>query len=159
MKTLVLYFAENKKSIKLCEDSKIPSTVDVFQINEKYYRSTPVKKTVGALQAKKGYGVRIEMDEIELDNYDTIIIATELWGNNPPPAVNEFLHKTSLKEKEIIGLLLNKSKPHTHSADTLKKRIYLAGGFCRSVVNVPVNKLAKTNEDIFSFASEKLCLG
>lgn len=158
MKTLLLYFAENKKAIKLCEDSRTLSGIDVLAINERYYRSFLAKKSLGCLQAKKGSAVRIDMDETELDSYDTIILATELWGGNPPPAVNEFLRKTGLNGKEIIGLFLNKNKPRTSSADTLKKRISLAGGFCRSIVNVPVKQLAKSNEDVFSFANEKLCL-
>lgn len=158
MKTLLLYFAQNGKAIKLCEDSRTLSGIDVLAINERYYRSSLSKKTIGSLQAKKGYGVRIDIQETELDAYDTIILATELWGGNPPPAVNEFLHRTSLNGKEIIGLLLNKNKPRSTCADTLKRRISLAGGFCRSIVNVPVKQLAKSNEDVFSFASEKLCL-
>ncbi|MCR4925258.1 MAG: hypothetical protein K5917_03105, partial [Clostridiales bacterium] len=130
MKTLLLYFAENKKSIKLCEESRIDGEVDVIRISEKYFRNSILKKSIGSVQAKNGSGVKIVCDNFELADYNTVIIATELWNNNPPPAINELLHSSSLKGKEIIGLLLNENKAKTHSADIFKKRVALAGGFC-----------------------------
>lgn len=160
MKTLLLYFAENKKSVKLCEESRIDGSIDVIRIEEKYFRSSVLKRTVGLVQAQKGYGVRVLCDEFNLDDYGTVILATELWGNNPPPAVNEILHSVKFNGKEIVGMLLNEKKPVSHSADVLKKRVALAGGVCKGIVNYPVNKIAKDKKEIdaVTFASKELSL-
>lgn len=155
MKTLLLYYSNSQDIRDLCEASERDGSIDVVELRERFDRGAVWSSTVGVYKALSGTGSRIDEVDVNLDEYDSIIIATPVWGFNPTPAVNEFLHKTNLSGREVSGLLIHSGKSAGMAGDVLRKRIKLAGGICRGVVSIPVKELKERNCDVCSLASLK----
>lgn len=155
MKTLLLYYSNNEAIRELCEESSRENMIDVAEIKSRYYRSRIWCATVGAYKAMSGAGDKIEDLQINMDEYDTIILASPVWKHNPAPAVNEFLHRNNLSGREVSCLIIHSGNSAGKAPDVLRKRIKLAGGLCRGVVDIPVKELKERNCDVCSYAGLK----
>lgn len=155
MKTLLLYYSNYQSIRELCEASSKYKKVDVVELRDRFDKSTAWSATVGTYKAICGKGTKIDQVDVNLEEYDTIIIATPVWGFNPAPAVNEFLHWTNLGGREVSGLLIHSGKTAGMAADVLRKRIKLAGGVCCGMVSIPQKELKEKNCDLFTFLKLK----
>ena len=156
MKALLLYYSNRLSVRELCEASAKYSKVDVLELRDRFDRGPLWSATVGIYKAVCGTGTKIDEVDVNLDEYNNIIIATPVWGFNPVPAVNEFLHRTNFAGREVSGLLIHSGKSAGLAADVLRKRIRLAGGVCRGIVSIPQKELQEKNCDIFTFLKLKL---
>lgn len=155
MKSLLLYYSNSQGIRDLCEASARDGKVDVIELRERYDRGVFWTSTVGLYKALSGTGSRIDDIDVDLNDYDSIILATPVWGFNPAPAINEFLHRTNLSGREVSGLLIHPGKSAGMAGDVLRKRIRLAGGVCRGIVSIPMKELKERNCDVCSLASLK----
>lgn len=156
MNTLLIYYSENEHIRELCEKARADGT-EIYEIREYFDRSPAYVATVGSYLALTGKNTAIEKKKPDLCAYDTIIIASPVWALNPAPAVNSFLRSTNLKGKEVIGLLFSGGLSAPVSNDVLRKRICLAGGVCKGVVNIPKKELLKNNSSVPKLALQKAC--
>lgn len=154
MSTLLIYYSEDEQIRDLCKNTYGHNT-DTFEIREYFDRSPAYVKTIGSYLAITGKNTAIEKNKPDLQQYDTIIIASPIWAQNPAPAVNAFLRANNLKGKEVIGLLFSGSGSLAFANDVLRKRILLAGGICKSVVTIPKKSLIENNMSIVSLALQK----
>ncbi|HIR51947.1 MAG TPA: NAD(P)H-dependent oxidoreductase [Candidatus Onthovicinus excrementipullorum] len=154
MKTLLVYYSIKDDVRTLCEKSRREGEIDVIELREKYDRGVLSACTVGAIAAAAGEGSMIDEIDVDIDAYDTVIIATPAWAFSPAPAVNAFLHCVNLSGKEVIGMIFG-TAAGAHAADILRKRIQLAGGHCSSVVNVNAKQLKKRESDVISYAQQR----
>lgn len=154
MKTLLVYYSIHEDARALCEQSRRAGEIDVIELREKYDRGVLSACTAGAYQAVCGASSQIDEIQVDLNEYDTVIVASPVWALNPAPAVNAFLQSADLRGREVIGLLFHGSKRADHAADVLRKRVSLAGGTCRSVVSVPLKQLKKKACDIVTYAKK-----
>lgn len=145
MKTLLVYYSNQKNIRSLCEASAREGEVDVLELRERYDRGVLSAATVGSYLASKGLGSQIDPFEIDFDAYDTVILATPVWHGSPVPAVNAFLHKVDLRGRAISGLLLYDGRHAAKAMDTLRERVRLAGGACRDVVCISAKELREKN--------------
>lgn len=152
MKTLLVYYSNQKNIRSLCEASAREGEVDILELRERYDRGVLSAATVGSYLASRGMGSQIDPFEIDFDAYDTVILATPVWHGSPVPAVNAFLHKVDLRGRAISGLLLYDGRHAAKAMDTLRERVRLAGGACRDVVCISAKELREKNCDVFSFA-------
>jgi multimeric flavodoxin WrbA len=155
MKTLLLYYSNRQSIRELCEASAKDSQVDVMELRDRFDRGTVWCSTVGVCKAISGTGSKLDEFNVNFDEYDSIIVATPVWGFNPVPAINEFLHRTNFAGREVSGLLIHSGKTAGMAGDVLRKRIKLAGGVCRGVVSVPIKELKEKKCDVFSYAKLK----
>ncbi|NLB36578.1 MAG: hypothetical protein GX824_04660 [Clostridiales bacterium] len=155
MKTLLVYYSNNKDVQGLCE-SCANGDVDVLRLNERYHRSHLWDLTVGTYRAVSGRGSRMKDININLAEYDSLIISTPVRLMNPHSIINEFLHRTSLSGLEVSALLVHSGNIVGGAADILRKRIVLAGGSCRGVVSITTKELREREYDVLSLAGYKL---
>lgn len=139
---LFIYYSSKKEVADFCDKNVESNYTDVYQISPKYSYSAAKKLSCAAA----GKGIRIQKNDIDFSKYDTVILATTLTGGMPAPAVNEFLHTTNLTGIEVIGVIMQGKVKSKQSAEILRKRIHLAGGECRSVVNIPVKEIKRNPE-------------
>lgn len=156
MNTLLIYYSEDEQIRELCEKARADGTA-TYEIREYFDRSPAYVATVGSYLALTGKNTAIEKEKPDLCAYDTVIIASPVWALNPAPAVNSFLRSTNLKGKEVIGLLFNGGLSAAVANDILRKRISLAGGVCKGVVNIPKKELLRNNSSVPSLALQKAC--
>jgi len=155
MRTLLLYYSNHHRIRSLCEASAKEGTVDVMELRDRYERGRFWAYTLGTYKALCGTGSKIEDINFNIEDYDSIIIATPVWGLNPAPAVNEFLHRVNLGGREVSGLLIHPGKTAGMAGDILRKRIKLAGGSCCGIVSVPHKELKGKNCDVYSYIKLK----
>ena len=93
---------------------------------------------------------------INLAEYDSLIISTPVRLMNPHSIINEFLHRTRLSGLEVSALLVHSGNIIGGAADILRKRIVLAGGSCRGVVSITTKELREREYDVLSLAGYKL---
>lgn len=155
MRTLLLYYSNHHRIRSLCEASAKEGTVDVLEIRDRYERGRLWTYTAGTYKALRGIGSKIEDIDFNIEDYESIIVATPVWGFNPVPAVNEFLHRVNLGGREVSGLLIHPGNSAGKAGDILRKRIKLAGGTCCGIVSVPHNELKQKNCDIYSYIKLK----
>ena len=134
--TLFVYYSENDEIRALCEQSRMDGTV-TRELLEGYDRSPAYVATIGAYSAMCGKSSAIEKLDIDISEFDTVVVASPVWAGCPVPAVNAFLRSTDLRGKSVYGLLFGKGVGSVLASDTLRKRITLAGGSCEGVVSIP----------------------
>lgn len=152
MKTLLVYYSNNKGVQDMCEASAKYGDVDVIRLHERYERSILWDMTVGTYRAVSGAGSKMEDIDFNMADYDSLIIATPVRLLNPHSIINEFLHRTSLSGLDVSALLIHSGKVIGAAADVLRKRIGLAGGNCRGVVSIPLRELKEKDCDVLSLA-------
>jgi hypothetical protein len=155
MRTLLLYYSNQHSIRSLCEASAKENQVDVLELRDRFEKGNLWAYTMGIYKAVCGTGSKIEEVNIDFEKYDSIIIATPVWGFNPVPAVNEFLHRVNLSGREVSGLLIHPGRSAGKAGDVLRKRIKLAGGSCCGIVTVPHKELKEKNCDIYSYIKLK----
>ena len=154
MKTLLVYYSIKDDTRALCEKASRSGEIDVMELREKYDRGILSACTAGAMAAVTGEGSSIDEIDVDIRQYDTVIVATPAWAFCPAPAVNAFLHCVNLTGKEVIGMIFGSSSGSSRACDVLRKRIRLAGGHCSSVVNINVKQLKKKDCDVVSYAEQ-----
>lgn len=155
MKTLLVYYSIKDDVRSLCEKSRRAGEIDVIELREKYDRGILSACTFGAMAAAAGEGSAIDEIDVDINRYDTIIIATPAWAFSPAPAVNAFLHSVNLSGKEVIGMIFAGGSGSSRANDVLRKRITLAGDHCASVVNVNAKQLKRKDCDVISYAEQQ----
>lgn len=155
MKTLLVYYSIKDDVRALCESSRRDGEIDVIELREKYDRGILSACTFGAMAAASGEASSIDEIDVDINQYDTVIIATPAWAFSPAPAVNAFLHSVNLSGKEVIGMIFSGASSGSHASDILRKRIQLAGGHCGSVVSVNAKQLKRHEWDVVSYAEQR----
>jgi len=156
MKTLLVYYSNNRNVQELCESCARNGDVDVIKLQERYQRSLLWDITVGTYRAVSGRGSKMADININIAEYDSLIIATPVRLLNPHSIINEFLHRTSLSGLEVSALLVHSGQIIGGAADILRKRIGLAGGSCRGVVSITTKELRENKCDVLSLAGYNL---
>ncbi|HZJ77661.1 MAG TPA: hypothetical protein VFD52_02510 [Clostridia bacterium] len=155
MKTLLVYYSNNKKMQEMCEASAKSGDVDVVRLYERYNKGLLWDATIGTCRAIGGIGSKFQDIDINMAEYDNLIIATPVRLLNPHSVINEFLHRTSLMDVRVSALLIHTGGIIGAAADILRKRIYLAGGCCRGVVSISTRELKEKKCDAVSLAKVK----
>lgn len=103
MKTVIMYYtfggSTKKEAERLATDLDAPS----YRVKEAKNRSFLASFIPGGLQAKQRKAVAIQPLEIDLKEYDRIIIGCPVWNGYPAPAFNSIVDRLPEgKEVEIF---------------------------------------------------------
>lgn len=82
---------------------------DVLELEPKYEFSSDYDEVVKEYQNNKKDKSTVEIKDIniDLDNYDEIIIGSPVWWYSITPVVREFLKENNLEEKIVIPFATN----------------------------------------------------
>ncbi len=109
MKTIVIYYGYGKHTRMIAERVKEKLDCDILEIKPKVpYSSdyqTVVNETEDNLQTKET--PEIENIDINLDNYDKVILGTPVWWYTITPPIRTFLTKYDLSGKIIYPFATN----------------------------------------------------
>jgi len=150
MKTLMVYYSSVPEVTELCESSAREGSVDVVRLCDRYEKGGLLNAATELFKAYRGKAVRVETVDIDFSEYDSVVVASQMLAGQVHPAVNDFLHRTSLRGVEVYGLTLNTGRQSAKANDVLRRRIRLAGGSCKSVVSVSVKDLKSVKRDILA---------
>ncbi len=108
-KKIVIYFSYTGNTRKIAEKIKKDLDCDILEIKPKIPYSTDYQTVVDEEQRMEGSNHTPEINKINvnLDNYDTIILGTPVWWYRPCPAIRTFLTENNLDGKTIIPFATN----------------------------------------------------
>lgn len=109
MKTIVIYYGYGKHTRSLAEKIKEKLNCDILEIKPKVpYSSdyqTVVNETENNLQERET--PEIEDININLDNYEKVILGTPVWWYTITPPIRTFLTKYNLSGKIVYPFATN----------------------------------------------------
>ncbi len=109
MKKAIVYYSYSGHTKRIIDMIKEKIDADVFEIKPKEPYSTNYDEVVylGQDEVNRNYLREIEDININLDNYDTIILATPVWWYTFAPVVHTLLEKYDLKNKRVMPIITN----------------------------------------------------
>lgn len=109
MKKAIVYYSYSNHTKRIVDMIKEKIDADVFEIKPKEPYSTDYDEVVdlGQEEVNRNYLREIEDININLNNYDTVILATPVWWYTFAPVVHTFLEKYDLKDKKVMPIITN----------------------------------------------------
>lgn len=109
MKTLMIYYSYEGNTKELAQYIQEIKDVDVLELKVK--DETPTKSMFrfvwGGMQVYMKKKPELIPYNVNLDEYDNIIIGTPCWFGSYAPAINTFLSENTIKNKNIYLLVCN----------------------------------------------------
>lgn len=108
-KKLVVFFSYTGNTKMIAGMIKDKLNCDILEIETVIPYSTDYQTVVDEEQNNEGSKVLPEIKDINIDlnNYDEIIIGTPVWWYNAAPAVRKFLTKYDLSDKTVVPFATN----------------------------------------------------
>ena len=91
MKQLVIFYTYSGNTKKIAEELAKKDSADIFEIKDIKRPSKLKAYTAGIVAAIKGKAWQIDPPDIEIGDYDGLIMLAPVWAGNPPPAFNAML--------------------------------------------------------------------
>ncbi|MDR1927089.1 MAG: hypothetical protein LBQ33_00435 [Oscillospiraceae bacterium] len=152
MKTLLVYHSRRPCVRTMCEASA-KRDVDVLELRPYYRKRLFLGAVSSAYAALTGRGARIIPLEVDLSQYQSVILVTSLQLLAPSAECNEFLYRCDLSGREVTCVLCSSLRSFGSSAGAaLRKRVRLAGGVCRDVMYLTESDLSRKAEEADVFA-------
>ena len=149
MKKAIVYYSYSGHTKRIVDMIKEKIDADVFEIKPKESYSTDYDTVVDLGQEEVNNNVLREIEEINinLDNYDTVILATPVWWYTYAPVVHTFLEKYDLKDKTVMPIITNGGWLG-HTVEDIKK-------YCPNVRNELILKFDGNNLETSSSVIDK----
>lgn len=142
MNKLVVYFSYTGNTRMIANKIKEKLNCDILEIKTVIPYSEDYDTVVNDEQNSEASNHLPEIQDIDIDlnNYDEIILGTPVWWYRPAPAIRTFLNKNNLSEKTI--------KPFATNAGWLGKTFKEIDILCpNSNVNKGMNIVFKSYSD------------
>lgn len=128
MKAIVVYYSLTGKTKSIAEGLAREFGCEVRQIEEVKKRGVLGAYIMGAFAAMRGKTSEIKPLDIDVQDYDTIIIATPVWASSPVPGINAFVANNSFKNKNTVFIISSASGDDSKTATLLTNKIHAKGG-------------------------------
>lgn len=108
-KKLLVYFSYNGNTRMIANMIKDKIDCDVLELKPKIPYSTDYQSVVDEFQNNEIAKTTTELQEynVNLDDYNTIIIGTAVWWYSITPVIRTFLKENDLSNKRIIPFATN----------------------------------------------------
>ncbi|MBR3230176.1 MAG: NAD(P)H-dependent oxidoreductase [Bacilli bacterium] len=109
MKTLVVYYSYSNNTRQITEKIKQKLNCDILELKPKIPFSKDYQTVVDEYQNNESEKKTVEIENINLnlDNYDKIILGTPVWWYTITPPIRTFLKNNDLTNKEIYVFATN----------------------------------------------------
>ncbi len=151
MKTLLVHYSDDDTIKKLCKKSAARD-IDTLELHE-ISGSSQIKRRFDAL---RGAYTRVGSYDVDVNSYDTVILASDECFGGIYPAMNTFIHNNDLRFKDVICLVFGEGRLAKRAGDALRMQVSLSGGTPRCVVTIPVRNFKQYDEDVLYYVRHKL---
>jgi len=153
MKTLVAYFSYSGKTMACALAIANELKADVREIRQKKeYKGFSVY-IFGGRDSLQGRTVELVDPNFNLDGYDTIVLASPVWGFSAAAPIASFARGCDLSGKKAVILLTMDGTPGK-AVEKLSKIIVEKGGAVAG--DVVVNRSRKSDEEVVKEAVDKV---
>ncbi len=122
MKTVILYYTFGGSTKKEAERLANELNATLYRVKEARNRSFLTAFIPGGLHARQRKSVAIQPLEIDLNQYDRIIIGCPVWAAHPAPAFNSIVERLP-KGKEVEIFLCSGGSGTANSEQGTKELI------------------------------------
>lgn len=105
MKTLIVCYSLTGKTKQLCTAMKRSLGAKITFISEAKNRTLFGAYVFGSLAARAKKAALIKPLDVDISEYNQIIVASPVWAGFPTPAINDFIRQYDLDGKRIYGFL------------------------------------------------------
>ena len=155
LKKLLVHCSYDEEISSLCRKSgRVDSNADILELRE-FSSSTRMGCKLNALKRKSGRATR---RNVELDEYEAVIIACEEWMGAVPSPVSSFIENSNLRYKNVICIVFGNGAFAKKAEDYLRVKVSLSGGTVQNAITVPVKTLKTCDEDILFYVRHKLAV-
>jgi flavodoxin len=126
VKTVIIYYTFGGSTKNEAERLAVERDAPVYRVNEKRKRSFFGTFITGIPWAIKRKAPEVEQIDVNLQDYDRIIIGSPVWASYPAPAFNAIV-KMLPPGKEVEIFLCSSSGDSAASADGTKELIVKQG--------------------------------
>ena len=109
MKTLIVYYSYTNNTEKVAKKIAELKKYDILKLEPLVDYSTDYQKVVDEEEAKMDSEEIVELKPINVDlnQYDRIILGTPVWWYTMAPVVRSFLSSNNLNGKKVIAFITN----------------------------------------------------
>lgn len=109
MKTLIVYYSYTNNTEKVAKKIAELKKYDILKLEPLIDYSTDYQKVVDEEEAKMDSEEIVELKPINVDlnQYDRIILGTPVWWYTMAPVVRSFLSGNNLNGKKVIAFITN----------------------------------------------------
>ena len=151
MKTLLVHFSNDNEVKDLCSRSK-SHDIDVLELRDLSRKS--FFKT--HFRTKSTTSIRVRGYDIDLNDYDTVILATDETYGNIAPAMRVFISQNELRFKNVICLVFGEGRGVKKAGDALRTEVSLSGGTASCVISVSTKAFKREAEDLLFYVRHRL---
>ena len=109
MKTLIVYYSYTNNTEKVAKKIAELKKYDILKLEPLVDYSTDYQKVVDEEEAKMDSEEIVELKplNVDLNQYDRIILGTPVWWYTMAPVVRSFLSGNNLNGKKVIAFITN----------------------------------------------------
>ena len=105
MKTLIVCYSLSGKTKQLCLTMKRCLDGKLTALSEAKNRSLFGAYLIGSLESRTRKAALTKPLEVDISEYNQIILAGPVWAGFPAPALNGFIRQYDLEDKRLYGFL------------------------------------------------------
>lgn len=151
MKTLLVHFSNDDEVKELCSRSE-SHDIDLLELRDLSRKSFFSSR----LGTKKTSSIRLKGYDVDLNDYDTVILATDESFGNIAPAMKVFIRQNDLRFKNIVCLVFGEGRSQKKAGDALRAEVSLAGGTAGCVISVSTRAFKREAEDLLFYVRHRL---
>lgn len=127
-KTLVVYYSRTGNTRVIAESIREVLEADIQEIKDLKDRSGILGFIGGMIDSKRHPLTEISPPNINLKDYDLIIVGSPGWGVKLTPAINTFINRTDFKDKKVVLFGVASARIKQKTLDEYAQIISAKGG-------------------------------
>lgn len=155
MRPIIIYYSYGGNTKRIAEDIHEKKGYDMVEIKPVVPYTSDYQKLVDLEESKMTQEELVEIEPINIDlsNYDTIILGTPVWWYTMTPPIRTFLKKYDLSGKKIVPFATNGGWLGT-TFDDIKK--YTPNSEVEKPISIKFNEntLVTNTEEINKWTNE-----
>ena len=134
MNSIIIYFSLLGHNRRIAEEIAEKENSDLLE-----FASGSIFRGFQYLMGKKRLAKKAKKINVDVANYNEIIICGPIWGGKPAPAINALLKNLDMKGKNV-SCYMTYSQDYGNSEDIIKDLIQINSG---EVQEIKFNKISK----------------
>jgi len=102
MKSLVVYYSFTGKTRLAAQAIAEALNATLVEVEERRPVPMPFVYVSGGFRAFMNWGSKIKPLDVDLKQYERIIIGSPMWAYRPAPAINSFIYQTNFEGRSVI---------------------------------------------------------
>jgi flavodoxin len=128
MKKLVVYYSLSGNTEKVAETIARELKADICRVEEVKKRSKFLQYILGGFAAGRDKSCEIKPIDIDVHDYDLILLGSPVWAAKPVPAINAFIYGTEFKKKKVIAFFTMGGSEYEKAKNNITAKIHKRQG-------------------------------